>query len=213
MPETALLAPLAPSCPDFPETPYRQATVVCEGPGACFASPLELALACLPGPIIAVNRAIRFADRLPIDVWASMDDPRHLWGWAEPYLDPTTKLFSGNDFPNIWLWREILGEDAGGRLYTRSPTYMEELAEVAVDGAAPMMPTLFHVLAWLLQVGVREVRLVGCDMAGTGSPLMECWDPVENEEHQSRWGIERTLLALSIRQFRARGARLSRWQP
>lgn len=204
---------LPPSCPDFPETKYRQATIVCEGPGACQVSALELAQACLPGPVIAVNRAIAFSGRLPIDVWATLDDPHVLWRDWSGHLHPGAKLFSGNDCPNIWMWREILGEDAGGRLYVRSPTYMEDLAEVAVDGAAPMMPTLFHALAWLLQVGCREVRLVGCDMIGTGSPLMESWSPTNDAEHQSRWDIERKLLALSIRQFRARGARLTRWLP
>jgi len=210
-PETAILGPLAPSCHDFPETKYREATIVCEGPGACFASPRELAVACLTGPIIAVNRAIALGDRIPIDVWATLDDPTALWEEWHEHVHPDAKLFSGNDFPNIWRWRMILGEDGAGRLYTRTPTYMEELKEFSEDGAAPMMPTLFHALAWCLQVGVRHVRLLGCDMRGSGSPLAESWAPEEDETFKVRWEIERKMLALSTKEFRKRGARLERW--
>ncbi len=213
MAPTLLAEPLAPSCPDFPEKVYRQATIVCEGPGACEASPLELAQALLDGPVIAVNRAIALSDRIPIDFWAMMDEPKMLWDWGIEQAHASVKFLSGDDYPNIWLWRELLGEDCGGRLYVRSPTYMEALAEVSVDGAAPMMPTLFHVFAWLLQVGVKDVRLIGCDMRGQGSPLSPEWSPIEDEAHQLRWGIERFMVARSIKEYRKRGARLKRWHP
>ena len=213
MPETAVCDVLAPSCPGFPETKYRSATIVCEGPGACLAGALELNQACLPGPIIAVNRAIGLSDRLPIDVWATMDDPLMLWEEWKGSLHEKAKLFSGNDFPNIWRWRMILGEDGSGRLYTRTPTYMEDFKDFTDTGEAPMMPTLFHVLAWCLQVGVKEVRLIGCDMRGTGSPLAGNWDAEEDTTYKIRWEIERRMLALSTKEFRKRGARLERWHP
>lgn len=210
---TATAAPLAPAYPLFPETRYRQATVVCEGPSACLASQEALRAALLPGPVIAVNRALAFSQTIPVDVWATMDDPRFLWEWGQEHLHPTTKLFSGSDAPNIWIWRELLGDDAGGRLYARKATYMDELAEYSSDGLAPMLPTIFHVLAWLLQVGAKHVRLVGCDMAGKGSPIGPEWDPFPDQGHALRWSVERELLALSMKHYRARGARIERWQP
>lgn len=196
----------------WPERPLERVTVVCEGPSACEASPDQLFSACLNGPIVAVNRAIAFSDVLPVDAWATMDDPRFLWDWAQAYLHPTTKLFSGDDTPNILLWRDILTDDGLGRLYTRPPTYMDELAEASEDGKAPMLPTLFHTLAWLLQVGAKHVRLVGCDMQGSGSPLGPEWDPFPDEGHVLRWNVERELLAHSTKHYRARGARIERWQ-
>jgi hypothetical protein len=75
------------------------------------------------------------------------------------------------------------------------------------------MPTLFHALVWLIQVGVKHVRLIGCDMTGTDSPLMATWSTETNEDFRYRWALERIMLAHTIRQYRARGARLERWRP
>jgi hypothetical protein len=209
--EALATAAIAPAYPDWPETAYPTATVVCEGPGACFASPRELNQALLPGPVIAVNRAIKLSDRIPIDMWALMDDPKPLWEFAGDAIHPEVKFLSGNDMPNIWHWRELLGEDCAGRLYAKEPTYMENLAAVTVDGMAPMLSTIFHVLAWLLKVRARHVRLIGCDMRGAGSPLAGRWNADDDEDFKFRWEIERVLLAHCVRQYRARGARLERW--
>ena len=213
MPAALTEAPLAPACPDFPETRYEAATVICEGPSACQASPEALRAALLDGPVMAVNRALAFSGAVPVDVWATMDDPRFLWTDYQESLHPAAKLFSGHDVPNIWIWREILGEECGGRLYTRTPAYMEDMAEFTDDGKAPMAPTIFHALAWLLQVGVKRVRLVGCDMAGRGSPIGLEWDPIPDLAHELRWNVERGMLALSMKHYRARGARIERWKP
>jgi hypothetical protein len=219
VPAQALLSPRRPACPDFPERKYLEATVVCEGPSACRASPTRLREALLPGPVIAVNRALAFSQALPIDVWATMDDPRFLWGWGQEHLHGETKLFSGNDVPNIWLWRELLGETGGDRLYARPPTYMGEdqdpgetppEALLWSDGKAPMVPTIFHALAWLLQVGVKRVRLIGCDMQGSGSPIGPDWNPEDDEGHALRWAVERYFMAHSFRHYRAKGARIER---
>jgi len=183
--------------------------VVCEGPSACYASSEALLGALLPGPCVAVNRAIMFSDVIPFDAWATMDDPRNLWGMAKKHLHERTKLFSGDEAPNILIWRDILGDDVG-KLYTRSPTYMDELT--GSDGLAPMMPTLFHTLAWLLQVGAKRVRLIGCDMEGSGSPIGPEWSPENDRGFHLRWQVEREMLRLSQEHYRARGARIERWQ-
>jgi hypothetical protein len=201
-----------PRFPAWPETRHPRATVVCEGPSACLASSEALRASPLDGPVVAVNRAIAFSDRIPFDAWATLDDPRHLWGWAQPHLHQRTKLFSSDGAPNILFWRDILGDANIGRLYTRQPTYMDELADYTEGGQAPMVPTLFHVLAWLLQVGVRHVRLVGCDMDGSGSPLAPTWDRKNDEGHVYRWQVEREFLRLSEKHYRARGARIERWE-
>lgn len=221
----ALQEPLQPHCADFPEQVYREATVVCEGPSACLAPTQALQAAPLRGPIVAVNRGIAFSDRLPIDVWATLDDPRLLWRWAQPLLPNRVKFFSSDGAPNILFWRDLLGEYGLGRLYTRQPTYMDELAGYTASGQAPMVPTIFHVLAWLLQVGVKRVRLIGCDMEGTGSPLYLSafgsdseenrmgWDSTADEGHVYRWQVEREFMRLSENHYRKRGARIERWQP
>lgn len=205
-------APRPPRFPTWPEDRHPRATIVCEGPSACLATSEALRASLLDGPVVAVNRAIAFADRLPFDAWATLDDPNHLWGWAQQYLHPKTKLFSSDGTPNILFWRDILGDVNLGRLYTRPPTYMDELADFTESGEAPMVPTLFHVLAWLLQVGVKHVRLVGCDMDGSGSPLAPTWDRVADEGHVYRWQVEREFLRLSQEQYRARGARIEQWE-
>lgn len=216
-------APKAPRCPSWPEVRFQEATVICEGPSACLASHEALRAAILDGPVVAVNRAIAFSAIVPVDAWATLDDPNHLWRWAQPHLHHRTKLFSSDGAPNILWWRDILGDANLGRLYTRQPTYMDELAEFTESGQAPMVPTLFHVLAWLLQVGVKRVRLIGCDMDGTGSPLQLSafassspegrmgWSPTNDEGHHYRWQIEREFLRLSEKHYQKRQARIERW--
>jgi hypothetical protein len=161
--------------------------------------------------VVAVNRAIQFADVIPFDCWATLDDPRHLWSWAQPHLHPRAKLFSSDGAPNILFWRDLLGDEQIQRLYTATPTYMDELKDS--EGYPPMLPTLFHVLAWLLRLGVKRVRLVGCDMRGTGSPIAAEWREAEVDGWDYRWEIERELLRLSERKYRAAGARIERWNP
>lgn len=158
-----------------------------------------------------MNRAIAFSAIVPFDAWATLDDPNHLWEWAKPSLHPRTKLFSSDGAPNILFWRDILGDAGLGRLYTRQPTYMDELADYTDSGEPPMVPTLFHVLAWLLQVGVKRVRLVGCDMDGSGSPIGPTWSSTTDEGHKYRWQVEREFLKFSEKHYRSRQARIERW--
>jgi hypothetical protein len=203
--------PTRPLYAHWPERREVCANVVCEGPSACYASAVDLNAALLNGPCVAVNRAICLSEVIPFDVWAMMDDPRPLFSQYGRHAPDGIRYFSGDDAPNILFWRDLLGAGIG-RLYTRSPSYMDQLACVSPDGAAPMVPTVFHALAWLLQVGVKRVRLIGCDMEGSGSPIGPTWSKHTDEGHELRWEVERKMLELSETHYRARGARIERWQ-
>lgn len=191
----------------FPEKPERSATVVCEGPSACFASPDELHRACLDGPVIAVNRAIHFSDVIPIDVWATTDDPRNLWEWAQPFLPEATKLFTVED--KAFVWEKLLPDFS--KLYAWHPSSMDAEGLIDEHGLHPLVPTLFPVLAWLLHLGTKHVHLVGVDMAGSGTPFAPDWHEDADEGYQIRWAVEREFLAHSVRFYRAKGARITRW--
>lgn len=197
--------PLQPAYPDFPENGERYANVLCEGPSILLALRGDL----LPGPTVAVNHALGLSWKLPVDVWATSDDPNHLWGWSHPHLPPAAKLFSTEN--NCLLWETLLGtEELNERLYGWQPTYMEHLE--TPEQKAPVLPTVMPVLAWLAHVGVEEVRLFGCDMEGQNSPLSA--EPYSDEEDigwEWRWEHERKLLSLAIKKYRERGKRLSRW--
>jgi len=194
--------PLTPLHPTWPERPQETVTVLCEGPSV-FLGRYEL-LAHSRGPVVAVNRAIAFSHEIPIDFWATTDDPLNLWEWAQPSLHEGTRLFSTRN--NLMAWEAILPDIQ--RLYHWTSTYMDELA--VGDELAPLIPTLFPVLAWCLRQGAKEVRLLGCDMIGSGTPGID-FRPVADEGHVLRWEVERRLLALSHKQYRTQGSRIVRW--
>jgi hypothetical protein len=197
-------APLEPVfAKEWPETRDRRAVVLCEG-ASLWDGWMHPYRGC---PVVAVNRAIAIARDFPVDVWATLDHPANLWEWAQEYLHPATKLFTGDD--KAIVWQRMLGPEILQRLYAWPCTAMEELEDE--DGLAPLIPTLFHVLPWLLSVGVREVDLLGADFSGTSSPLLEDFSITSDEGHALRWNVERAMLSLTMKQYRARGARIKRW--
>lgn len=153
---------------------------------------------------MAINRAIQFSDTVPIDFWATTDDPRNLWTDYQECLHPTTRLFSTRN--NLMVWNSLLPDIQ--RLYHWEPTFMEDL--VVGDELAPLIPTLFPVLAWILRQGTKEVVLLGADMIGSGTPGID-FRPVADDGHEYRWLVERRMLALSMRRYKAQGSRIVRW--
>lgn len=209
--------------------------MLCEGPSLLGARQSDL----LPGPVIAINHALAVSYRLPVDFWASVDSPKNLWEWAQPHLHPETKLFSTVN--NVLIWHEVLqdsivprlyapdderlrelfGDDGsdttlaevmGDRLYAMDPTYMDDWPDV--NGRPALLPSVVFVLAWLASFPeIEEVRLIGCDMRGTNSPLSV--EPYSEEEEDigwvRRWQVERTFISLVTKEYRRRGKRIKRW--
>lgn len=198
--------PLAPLYPSFPEKGYTYANVLCEGPSILRVLEKDL----LPGPTIAINHALALSWRLPVDFWATVDHPKILWDWSEPYRPEGLKVFSTEN--NVLFWIELLGEDGFDRsFYGCPPTYMDHMETAEVK--APVLPTVMPVVAWLFrQKTIRHVRLFGCDMVGQNSPLSAVgFQDVEDEGWEYRWTIERQLIYLATLQYRSRGKRLDRW--
>lgn len=194
----------------WPEKPQETVTVICEGPSAYFErEALRRAVRASAGPVVAVNRAIALSCDVPIDMWATTDDPeKGNWDTHSNYMPDGCKLFSVEC--NLLQWERVLGGE-WGKLYLWHNSYMDELAD-AEEPCPPLVPTLFPLLAWLLSQGVKDLRLIGCDMKGTHSPfIMEHYDHRADRGHELRWIIEREMLAHSIRHYRAKGARITRW--
>lgn len=191
---------------NWPETPSESCNVLCEGPSIQELDLDDL----LDGPVVAVNHTLALAARgVPIDCWATVDNPTNLWGWAQEYLADDTKLFSTEN--NCLAWWEILGEDCFQRLYVYEPTYMEGFLDD--EGKPPLLPTLMLVFPWLWKVGVKNVRLFGVDMQGSSSPLHsgEVYSTSEDDGWDLRWDVERRLLAITMKKFRDLGGRIERW--
>lgn len=190
---------------DWPETASERCNVLCEGPSIQDLDLEDL----LDGPVVAVNHTLSLVTKgVPIDVWATVDDPKNLWEWAQPYLEPETKLFSTEN--NLLVWTELLGNEPE-RLYVWEPTYMEGFMDD--EGKAPLLPTLSMVFPWLFKVGVRHVRLFGVDMRGSSSHLHQAipYSDDEDDGWDLRWDVERRLLAVTMRKFRELGGRIERW--
>ena len=186
--------------------------VLCEGPGVLEASQADL----LPGPVVAVNRAIALSGVFPIDCWATVDDPRNLWEWSKPYRPRGLKLFTTEN--TLPIWHKLIGvRGVNRKLYAPSPVFMEYVPEtgegyIGEDGKPPMLPTVIHLLGWLKKVGARRVRLFGCDMEGDGSPLDgSTYTEQASEGSKFRWQVERALIALCMKMYRKDGSRLERW--
>lgn len=186
-------------CALWPEIRWPVANVLCEGPS--FRTLDHQAL--LLGPTIAVNRAI--ATHVPVDFWATSDDPRNLWAWAEPYRHPALRYFSTDQNAHIWV--DLLPGLELQKLYSTHHTEMGRDEQ----GLAVILPTVMPTLAWLLRLGVKRVRLFGADMVGMGSPISGDWKRDPDRSWESRWKIERVLLSHVARIYRGRGARIERW--
>lgn len=205
MPALLTGAPLRPRYPLFPETKALCANVLCEGPSILRVTRQDL----LPGPVVAVNHALALSDRLPVDFWATVDDPKLLWDWSELHRPEGFKLFTTENNSTYWL--DLLGEEAfNEKAYAWQPTFMEHLG--TPEQKAPVLPTVIPVLAWLSHVGCEHVRLFGCDMTGQNSHLSELpYSSEEDEGWEYRWAIERQLISICHKKYRARGKRLERW--
>jgi hypothetical protein len=104
---------------------------------------------------------------------------------------------------------EILPHGAGERLYAWEDTVMD-----ASERGIFILPTVVTLLAWLLKVGARHIRIFGSDMQGSGSPIgHEPWSREETDAWGWRWGVERGLLAHAFRTLRSGGVRVERWRP
>lgn len=188
---------------DWPERPCSCANVLCEGPSIKDFLPKNL----LMGPVAAINHAISVPG-VQVNVWATTDRPTNLWGWSEPYRHPSLKFFTCDQ--NMGCWQELLGEEGVRRCYTAIPTQLFGL--VNQEDEAVILPTLMPLLGWMDRLGVMRIRLFGVDMSGWGSPIgHEPYTDIEKPGETWRWTVERTLLSLAIRRYRARGARIERW--
>ena len=177
--------------------------VLCEGPSILGFAPEDL----LIGPTIAINRAIALRTA-PVDFWATTDNPHHLWEWSLPHRPERLRYFTTDQ--NLAVWHKLLGADGIRRVYTAEMTDMG----LESDTGLPMtLPTLMPVCAWLLRLGCKRVRLFGCDMRGSGSPMSGDWAASEDRNWGSRWRAERVLLSHVFHLYRAHGARIERWAP
>ena len=179
--------------------------VLCEGPSIEALRPEDL----LPGPTVAVNHALSLSGKVPIDFWATVDDPDLLWAWSERHRHEQVKLWTTEN--NTPYYQDFLGEAWEGRLYVWVQTFMEHLKEG--DKKPPVIPTVVALLGWLSNMpGVEHVRMFGCDMVGTDSPLAAAgYSPDEDIGWEYRWIMERQLLALAFNKYRLQGKRIERW--
>lgn len=184
----------------WPEVRWPVANVICEGPSIEDFDPSALLL----GPTVAVNRAIAIEAARP-DFWATSDDPRALWGWSEPYRKPGLRYFSTDQNAHIWV--EMLPDFNLFYSVHMTPMGRDD------NGMLVILPTILPVLAWLMRLGVKRVRVFGADMRGMGTPLIGDWKHDPDRDWKSRWAVERVLFAHMARTARERGARIERWRP
>lgn len=194
----------------WPEEPERAVNVLCEGPSILRLRKEDL----LHGPVVAVNHALSLEGYrgLRVDLWATSDNPETLRKWSLPFRRPGLRYWTTDPHLHLWSTQEEIVPQ--GLLYSVEETVMEETA----SGALTVLPTVFPLLAWLQRVGAEHIRIFGSDMEGSGSPIgHEPWVPEEecstwNTVWGWRWGVERALLAHTIRALRERGVRCERWR-
>ncbi len=153
------------------------------------------------GPTVAVNHALSI--RAPIDFWATSDNPNRLWPWSKPHRHRALRYFTTDQ--NIGVYSQLIRDV--------TKVYSVQFTEMWKDDGMPIiLPTIIPLLSWLLQLGVSEVRLFGCDMRGMNSPIHSS-EPFGEEEpnHTSRWKVERVLLSHAMRRYRAEGATIQRF--
>lgn len=141
------------------------------------------------------------------DFWATTDNPMNLWEWSEPYRTDGLRFFTTDQ--NLGVWSELLGKRGIRRVYS---SHLTQMGLETPDGMPIILPTLITLLGWLCRQKVKHVRIFGCDMRGQGSPLTGPWRRKADPNWESRWKVERILLAYTMRAYRLTGARIERWR-
>lgn len=186
----------------WPEMPWRYANVVAEGPSIAKFDPERLLL----GPVVAVNRALGIK-AVRADMWATTDNPANLWDWSEPHRNERLRYFTTDQ--NLGAWSSLLGESNLRKIYSTDMTHM---GMDTPEGLPIILPTVITLLGWLVNMGVKRIRVFGCDMVGRGSPMgSDGWDDEQDPHWSSRWAVERILFAHTIREANEHGARIERW--
>lgn len=182
--------------------PWPVANVLCEGPSIEKIDPDALLL----GPTVAVNHALSVPG-VRVDFWATSDDPMNLWEWSEKHRTAGLRYFSTDQ--NAHIWYGVLGDRISRLLYSVHMTTMGR----DENGMLIILPTVIPLLAWLLRIGCKRIRVFGADMCGQGSPLVSEWKQDPDRHWRSRWAVERVLFAHAVRTARGMGARIERWKP
>lgn len=185
----------------WPEVPWPVINVLVEGPSIKRFDREDL----LYGPTIAVNHALSIPG-LDADFWATTDNPMNLWQWSLPFRTEELRFFTTDQ--NVGVWHELLGKTGIRRVYSH---HLTQMGLETPDGMPIILPTLIALLGWLSRQKVRRVRLFGCDMKGKGSPLSGGWAAKADPNWESRWKVERILLAYTMRAYRTSGMRIERW--
>lgn len=184
--------------------------VLCPGPSAPSIRQQDL----LDGPTVAINAAI--ATDLPVWCWAMTDNPYNLYeSFPQAYQRRDLWFFT----LDCWLWHwERLGVEVT-RLFSVEaiqimlPDANGEMRPVlSRRGHRGGMPTIIKVLGWLVScLGAREIKILGADMHGKGSPWTPyCrWQPSPQED-SDRWELERFLVSRAIRKAREFGCTVYR---
>ena len=185
----------------WPEIPWPVVNVLVEGPSILELEQEDL----LYGPTIAVNHALSIPG-IRMDFWATTDNPANLWEWSQAYRTPRLRYFTTDQ--NVGAWGGLLGEDIR-KVYS---THLTQMGLHTPEGMPIILPTVITLLGWICRMGVKRVRIFGCDMKGTGSPLSGRWSEKVDAAWDSRWMVERTLLAYTMRAYRLSNARIERWR-
>ena len=190
-----------------PEGDWPFANVLADGPSVLETREEDL----LPGPVVAINCSLRMSSFLPIDVWASVDAPSHLWDAVNGHLGEDVDILSTGN--NVQAWADRVDV---GRLLIVEPTYLEEEGTFLRDerGRKLMMPTIIYVLGYLRKYrNSSHVRIFGADMQGTNGPLHPFlpFEYANDEAATMRWDMERKILARATRLYREEGRRVERY--
>ena len=222
---------------DIPTFPVPDWNVLCEGPSVLDVTVDDL----LPGaPVVAVNMALVLADRLPVLVWASQDDPRTVkdfydgpgcdrkhslkrrtcvWDIVKRHLpDRPIVVWGQQDHRDEWLALAIPRADGEPTL---PPGTRIELGRAVEDETFPWRPkvyppgiacnwTTMSAIANCVLRGARRIRLFGADMRGSGNVFTH-FDEVEDKVHADRWKKERADMERTREACEVHGVTLERW--
>jgi len=185
--------------------------ILCEGPSIYKATPADL----LPGPLVAINDAVRLRHLGIPKLWAvidPVDDKRKsaVWLRNRDHLPLPLTVWTPERRKRHWDMIQL----PKGLTVETHPRIIPKPAQKERDpwDEQAEQLTVFMTIRECVTHGGKHIRIFGCDMQGKGNCVIG-FNPTETQTEIDRWSNERRKMTKMVARGADKGIKIERWQP